>query len=154
MGSILSVSWARASGSPWWPKLETQKNYTCIIMGLRPFFWYNIHGVYLVCELSNRHSQTSKQTNRIVYYCPRPANVRLGENYPLQIGLSTIKKGHVYLEDLEPFYWCLYAGATCTLVPIYSQHLFIGVYIQVLPINCCLYAGADFKCLSIYRCRL
>ena len=45
MGSILSVSVAKIG--------NTQKtNYMCIIVGFRPIFWYNIHGVNLVCELS------------------------------------------------------------------------------------------------------
>merc|ERR1712059_63896 len=75
MGLILSVSRARAQKScflaPWWPNLVTPKktNDMCIIVGFRPIFWYNIHGVDLVRELSNGRGQRYKHTYRIAYYC-------------------------------------------------------------------------------------
>merc|ERR1711864_52509 len=58
MGLILSVSRTRAQKSsflaPWWPNLVTPGGQMTheIIVGFRPIFWYNIHGVDLVCELS------------------------------------------------------------------------------------------------------
>jgi len=100
MGSILYVSWARAKKSICWApggkNWKHKKNYMCIYLGLRWSFWYNIHGVHLVCELSNSRSQANRQTDRIVYYCPGPGEKAFRE--------LVKKKRHYSVWTLNPMH--------------------------------------------------
>ena len=67
MGSILSVSWARAKKcSFFWllvVKIGTTKKQLHVHHRGVHMVWYNMHGVHLVCELCNSDGHTNKQTH-------------------------------------------------------------------------------------------
>ena len=97
--------------------------------------WFKLIFLKLICEVNSKiYLIKELQLQQIYWKCVRSEN------------------------KIKFYRPCLYEGSsTFLLVSIYRYYLHINVYIQsvlLVPVNYCLYADADFKCVSIYRCRL